>query len=249
MHSVIKRTLITVIFAIPTLAVATPITFNFTGTVSDYILSNGQLQKSSSAIPKWNGKSVSGSVTMDLDNAVPKHKHSEQTYYETATYNTNEKQWLSFIINNPDGTSYDIPAAINPLPSVDVNGSVASLLYRPDYDHSFFYVGRTFSNLAPKNPPRQNMSLRLGSFGESSHQLLDSVDFDTVEFHPKLATNENYGLVTYVKDNGKKMDYAFRIDSLTRAVSQVPEPDSLWLVALGFAGLLVNRARRSKSEM
>ena len=70
MHSVIKRTLIAIIFAIPTLAFATPITFNFTGTVSDYILSNGQLQKTSSAIPKWNGKSVSGSVTMDLDNAV-----------------------------------------------------------------------------------------------------------------------------------------------------------------------------------
>ena len=90
------------------------------------------------------------------------------------------------------------------------------------------------------------MSLRLGSFGESAHKLLNSVDFATVDFHPEFATNENYGLVTYVKDNGKKMDYAFRIDSLTRAKSEVPEPGPLGLFLLGFACLMLKRVRADK---
>ncbi len=247
MYLLMKHALIiSILFSISSLSSATPITFNFTGTVSDYILSNGQLSKTSSTIPKWNGKSVSGSVIMDLDSVTPKHQHSEQTYYETASYNNNFEQWMSFIINNPDGTSYTVPASVDPLPRVDVNSSIASLLYRPAFDHSFFIVGRNFTNLTPKNPPRQMMSLRLGSFGESAHKLLNSVDFKTVDFHPEFATNENYGLVTYVKDNGKKMNYAFRIDSLTRVKSDVPEPGTLGLVLLGFAGLMLNRARRAK---
>jgi|GEM_PF-3651060 len=136
MHSAIKRTLIiTLIFAAPASASATPIAFNFTGTFSDYILSQGKLQKTYSAIPKWNGKSVSSSLVMEVDEVT----------------------------------------------------------------------------------------------------------------HPEFAKNENYGVVAYIKANGGKMDYAFRGDSLIR-VSEVSEPNSLWLVALGFAGLLINRARRAKSR-
>src|SRR5690606_40938407 len=54
-------------------------------------------------------------------------------------------------------------------------------------------ISREFENKSFKNPPLQEIMLRLATFGEGSDQLYSSLDFSTVEFHPELATYQNYG--------------------------------------------------------
>ena len=75
---------------------------------------------------------------------------------------------------------------------------------------------------------------------------LDSIDFNTVTFHPEFANQENYGYIYYVKENGKKMSYYFSIDSITRVTSQVPEPGTLVLFMLGLGGLGLSQLKRVK---
>lgn len=238
----IKRILsVLLLTTISSIAAATPIVFNFTGTVTDQILDGGGTLDTRASIPKWNGKSISGSFTMNLDKVTPIIQNHEQTYYLTEASNDNSRQWLEFVINNPDGTSYSIPTSTDPLPVVDSNYSAATLLSNENF--SIFYIAREFHNTSFKNPPLQEIMLRLASFGEGSNQLYDSLDFSTVEFRPELATFQNYGLVNYLKDNGKKMEYYFTIDTLTSVKSNVPEPGVLSLALLGLAGLMLRRLR------
>lgn len=236
---------ICILSGLPLSTFATPIVFNFTGTVTDEILSYGQLSKTWKSIPKWNGKTVTGSVILDLDGLVPEDTSANQTYYNTGSYGTNESQWLSFIINNPDGTSYTLPNRTEVLPLPKVNASSAYLIYDPVYNGSSLYVGRTYVGQFPKDQPRQTMFLRLGSNGDDAANLFNTTDFNTVEFDPTFATLENYGGIEYLKDNRKTMAYSFKINSLTRAESEVPEPGILSLILIGFAGLMLNRARRT----
>lgn len=241
----VKRVLsVLILTTISSVAAATPIVFNFTGTVTDQILDGGSTLETWASIPKWNGKSISGSFTMNLDKVTPIIQNHEQTYYLTEGSNDNSRQWLEFVINNPDGTSYSIPTSTDPLPVVDSNYSAATLLSNENF--STFYIAREFHNTSFKNPPLQEIMLRLASFGEGSNQLYSSLDFSTVEFRPELATFQNYGLVNYLKDNGKKMQYFFEIDTLTSVKHNVPEPGVLGLLLLGLASLILGRMRGVK---
>lgn len=243
-YTAIKRAFFTsILVATSSFTWATPIIFNFTGTISEYILSNGQMTKSPAVIPKWFGKGVSGSVIMDLDAVVPSPNHSEQTYYDSS-YNNNFSQWMTFIINNPDGTSYTIPPAIDPLPDAGLGSAVASLIYRDAYDDARLFLGRNHSNSL--KGPAQSISLRLWGWGEDADKVLDTIDFNNVVIKPEFASQENYGEIFYIKDNGKKMAYYFTIDSLSRVTSEVPEPGSWCLIALGFAGLILKRSGKNR---
>lgn len=103
-----------------------PITFNFTGTINAEVLSGGVLQKSYATIPKWIGKHVSGSVTLDLDSVIPEWSHEEQTYYSS---DQDFGEWMTVKINNPHGTSYSIGQPIDPLAPVDYSSVSTYLTY------------------------------------------------------------------------------------------------------------------------
>lgn len=241
----VKRVLsILILTTISSVTAATPIIFNFTGTVTDQILDGGGMLDTWASISKWNGKSISGSFTMNLDDVTPVAQNHEQIFYLTEASNDNSRQWLEFVINNPDGTSYSIPTSTDPLPVVDSNYSAANLVSNENF--SILYIAREFQNKSFKNPPLQEIMLRLATFGEGSDQLYSSLDFNTVEFHPELATYQNYGLVNYLKDNGKKMEYFFTIDTLTRIEHNVPESGILGLMLLGLASLVLGRLRGIK---
>jgi hypothetical protein len=231
---------------IPSLAWATPIVFNFTGTISDQHLSNGSMQKSYSIIPKWLGKQVSGSISLDLDAVVPTWGYESQTIYESFYEpNNNFAQWMTVTINNPDGTSYSIAPALDPLPEVDANYAATYLSYRADYDDAQFVAYRNYSNV--RKTPTQNIVFYISARGEDAHKLLNTTDFNTVNINTDFANWENYGSIYYVKENGKKMAYIFSVDSLTRVSSEVPEPGSFVLLVLGLFTITTARVIRYKN--
>lgn len=233
----IKRTIFFIfLFSASSLAFAVPITFEFTGTVSNQILSNGRLIKANSKVPQWHGKGVSGQMMIDIEGlATNPNQVSYQSYYQSG-YEGNGTDWLSFSLTNPDGSTHQIPGGYDPFPEVDVNGSVAYLTNPPAINDMQFYAGRTYSNL--RLYPHQNISLRLS--GRS--QLISGQDFHTVEINPQFAYRENYGLVDYAHENGTRFEYYFTIDSIKR----VPEPSSWVLMLCGLSGLLWARRRRAQ---
>lgn len=239
----------TIVSIISSSALSMPITFNFTGTISDEVLSNGSIRKSTSIIPKWIGKQVSGSITMDLDSVIPEWSNATQTYYRSHQENGDLGEWMTVTINNPDGTSYTIAPPIDPLPAVDVSSASTYLTYNTTHhDQIAFFAGRNYANL--KKPPRQEFYMWLSAEYENASKLLNTTDFDTVNINTDFANWTNYGVVYYIKENGKKMNYEFTFDSFTRAITHVPEPGSLFLVILGLGGLFLTRSiKRGNSSL
>lgn len=225
----------TVLSMLPSVATALPITFDFTGTISNSVLSNGSYIKIDQST-QWLGKTVNGSFTLDIDNVETNPQQSSYQKYYDSSYGSNSTDWLSVAIVNPDGRSYSYPPEDQPL-SVDVDSAVASLIYR---DSAFpdvrFYVGRTFSNL--NTTPKFEISLRLTAWGPKSLQMLNGLDFDTLNVNPTYADRENYGIAEYDDGAGENFNYYFTIDSISRrdVNAHVNEPSLLLLAvfALGF---------------
>lgn len=243
--NLIKRIFLIPIFTIiPSLAWATPIIFNFTGTISDQHLSGGSMQKSYSIIPKWLGKQVSGSISLDLDAVVPTWANESQTIYQSHHEpNNNYAQWMTVTINNPDGTSYSIAPLLDPLPEVNANYASTYLTYRADYDDAQFVAGRTYSNSIKTH---QNIVFYITARGDDAHKLLNTTDFNNVNINTNFANWDNYGAIHYVKENGKKMAYLFSVDSFTRVTSEVPEPGSFFLLIIGLGAITTARMMRHK---
>src|SRR5690606_25718130 len=86
---------------------------------------------------------------------TPVAQNHEQIFYLTEASNDNSRQWLEFVINNPDGTSYSIPTSTDPLPVVDSNYSAANLVSNENF--SILYIAREFQNKSFKNPPLQEI--------------------------------------------------------------------------------------------
>lgn len=158
-----------------------------------------------------------------------------------AYYEADLAEWMTVTINNPDGTSYTIAPPIDPLPEVDVSSASTYLTYNTaHHDQTAFFAGRNYANL--KKPPRQEFYMWLSAEYEDASKLLNTTDFNTVSINTDFANWTHYGVVYYIKENGKKMNYEFTFDSFTRAITQVPEPGSLLLIILGLGGLFLTRS-------
>jgi len=246
-QAIIKQIFIAGITAIiPLSTLATPITFNFTGTINGEVLSYGNIRKSNAIIPKWIGKQVSGSITMDLDSLLPEWANSSQTYYTSHQENGDLGEWMTVTIKNPDGTSYAIAPPIDPLPEVDVSSASTYLTYnKTHHDQIAFFAGRNYANL--RTPPRQEFYMWLSAEYEDANKMLNTTDFNTVNINTDFANWTNYGVVYYIKENGKKMNYEFSFDSFTRVSTEVPEPGSLFLFVMGLGGLAFTRSIKLRS--
>ena len=236
-----KQVLLALVFTfIASATSATPIVFNFTGTIGNQMLDGGEPLKAWAQIPAWNGKTVSGTISMDLEGLQPAVQNDKEVGYSDSAEHDASEQWLNVFINNPDGTSFNFPTFAN-FPAADFNFSTASMLETGSY--SFFSLTRGFTNYHSKKLPYQQIQFRLGTFGDTPYQIYDSLDFNTVNFNPLAANYTNSAYVGYRMDNGDKIEYFFRIDSLTRAESEVPEPGSLMLLLIGLTSLLLGRAK------
>lgn len=232
------------IFSIlPSIAAATPIMFDFTGTISNTILSGGN-HINIDQPKQWLGKSVNGSFVLDIDGLETNPHQDRNQIYLDSSYGNNPADWLSVVLANPDGKVYSFPLE-DPSASADVDSSVVSIIYRKGvFPDARFYMGRMFSNL--NAAPRINISLRLTAWGTDSLKMLNGLDFNTLEIKPEYSDWENYGLVEYNDGAGNKFDYYFTIDSIERREvnAHVDEPSSMTLFVLAVAMCVWVRRRK-----
>lgn len=239
---IIRHVLLTLTFAtISLLTNASPLVFNFTGTVSDQYLDE-LMHDTPLSIPEWNGKNISGSFTMDLDATEPAAQFDYFTWYSTYDPAGVATRWLKFTVTHPDGSTSLFPAE-DPTGPAYTNFSTTVINGDPDNISSFFDVVRLIAYTEGND---YGVEMSLGAHGENSSLIYSSYDFNTIEFHPEFANEVNRALVKYDNELGEKIEYNFLITSITRVKSEVPESGNLALMLLGIAGLILNRRRMEK---
>ncbi len=149
---------------------------------------------------------------------------------------------MSFSVANPDGSILDISDSIPIIPAPEDIGddAVTYLLHQATaYGYSGFYAQRTYNNSVPY--PRNHATLSLSAEGDNALWLTSSANYNDVIIKPEFANIENYGLVYQLNELGFGHEYYFRIDSLKRKPTDVPEP-SIWLAFI--FGLLFIQMKR-----
>lgn len=232
------RAIILFVIAVP--CWGSPIIFEFTGTVSDTttIASNGQAL--STTHPEWTGQVVTGTVTMTLNElAAPHNGPGYSQYGKNVDYPY--ANWLSIYIKNPDGTLLDISDSepVTPAPRAEGDDAFTLLTHLP-YGQSQFYVQRSYNNHLTY--PRKHASLTLVATGENAHWLTNGADYNDVIIQPEFANQDNLGYVYHYTAANIGHEYYFKIDSLKRLATTVPEPSTMLPFIIG---LLLLRWKRN----
>lgn len=220
-----------------------PITYDFSGTVTDEVLVlNGPVKKTTTH-PQWNGQTVTGQITFDFLDAVAEQTENLFSYYGSKT--RSGVNWLSLRIQNPDGTFYDTDNAAFKRPSAskpyrNMAFTMLTHFHRDYYGvpQSDFIVMREYQE-ASLTISFAELGLRAN--GDNVGLLTSSAYFDDLTINPEFANMHNYGHVTQGKGSKFNYDYYFTIDSFERV--DVPEPSTLLVFLLG---LFMIKARGMK---
>lgn len=221
-----------------------PLTFEFSGTISDLVLITGTWQHLPTNRADWNGTSVTGRITMSLDEAVASSFNSPQFSQYATTSAHPYADWLKFSVVNPDGSLVTVADASSPSPLPMAEGNDA-LTYLVDNDREGgFYAQRTFDN--GRSYPRQSISLWLSGLGDDGALLTSSADYRNVVIDPRYATRTNYGYLRSFSAAGE-YQYAFTINSLKRVMATIPLGGSWGLAVFALAGFCGSvRLRRAR---
>lgn len=230
------------ITSIASLTNATPIVFNFTGTVSDKYLDE-HMQDAPLSIPEWKGKNISGSFTLDVNAVTPTILRDDFSQYITFDRTGITTQWMKFTVTNPDGSTLTFPTGE---PKKDGEGSYSASVQLTGDPLDPLEVFQYFNIIKSNDYDEDRIELSLGSIGQDLNLIFSSTDLNIVEFYPEYTNEINKGIVKFKNEIGEKMEYYFLISSLTRIKSEVPESGSLILMLLGFFGLILNRRRMEK---
>ncbi len=244
-HRLAALTLISTlsIFAAPSWAI--PLIFEFTGTISNTVLISRIEQTLSTSHPQWNGQQVTGTLTIDLPELAASPYNGPGYSQYSKTYDAYPyANWISFSVTNPDGSILDISDSIPiiPAPEGESDDAYTHLAHQYDpYGVSSFYAQRTYSSSEPY--PRNSAALSLDADGDNALWLTSSANYNDVIIKPEFANVNNYGSVYQLNELGFGYQYYFRIDSLKRKSTDVPEP-SLWLAFI--VGLLFIKMKRHR---
>ncbi|MEN0037937.1 MAG: hypothetical protein AAGC78_12765 [Cellvibrio sp.] len=224
---------------------AIPLTFDFTGTISNTVLISKIQQTLATSHPQWNGLQVTGTVTMDLDeSSASPYNGLGYSQYSTQEDIYPYADWMSFSVTNPDGSILDISDSIpiTPEPDLEGNNAYTHLAHQSYlYGDSGFYAQRIYNNFVPY--PRNSAALSLRAVDDNARWLTSSANYNDVIIKPEFANHDNYGWIYQLNDLGIGHEYYFRIDSLKRRPAEVPEP-SIWLLFI--SSLLLIQMKRLK---
>lgn len=242
-HRLAALTLISTLLTFAAPGWAIPLIFEFSGTISNTVLISRMEQTLFTSHPEWNGQQVTGTLTIDLPElaASPDNGPTYSRYSKTDDVYP-YANWMSFSVNNPDGSILDISDSIPIIPAPEDIGDDAytHLLHQyGPYGASSFYAQRTYNNSVPY--PRNHVALSLEASGDNALWLTSSTNYNDVIIKPEFANVNNYGSVFQLNELGFGHQYSFRIDSLKRKPADVPEP-SLWLAFI--FGVLIIQMKR-----
>jgi hypothetical protein len=241
---IVRLIFLSIISAMSSVAQSAPVTFEFTGRVSDEFLFYGNMVQGGFSYPEWNGKSISGQFVVDVEGLTSSPANSPYyRHYVTSLYH-NADDWLSFTLTNPDGKTYSFPGDyafaddIDPFSLDYVNSTHAWLDNLPEGKGNKFSVSRNVLN--PDLQLKRFIYLSLESRAPNPLGLINGLDFETLSIDAQYANWINHGLVNYATADGVKFDYHFTVDSIRR----VPEPSILSLLLAGLMLLVVSRRLR-----
>lgn len=227
---------------------ATPIIFEFTGTVNDKVTNEmfGEYGTRITEHPEWNGQQISGTVSLDLEF----FGSGSNVAYSSRDTRAAGAIWMQVKLRNPDGTYFDSSLAtdgpsipFNPFP----NSASANIVHLMDNA----YYGTPISNLVLNRRYHDDNSadvynyFELGLIGnaDNANGLVSSKNFDEVIVKPEFANLRNYGMVTQSHRTLANPSYYFSIDSFSRVATEVTEPSALILL---FSALFVVLVKRYK---
>jgi hypothetical protein len=227
---------------------ATPLIFDFTGTVTDSIFDTrfGNNVTTVTRHPEWNGQQVTGVITLELEGQWKFADEDDPYTIFKSDGSVADSEWMQVKLRNPDGTYFDSPHAtygsstpFNPLP----NSAYTQLTHLIEIDASAPVSNVGFSRrYHNSNSPRpyNYIDLTLIGNGDNAHSLMNSKEYENVVFNPEFANVTNYGAVYQSSHTPTDPDYYFIIDSLSRRGTDVPTPSAPLLLISGlFIVLLI----------
>ena len=237
-----RLTTLTLLSTFTASSLAIPLTYQFTGTISDTVFGSRMYQTLFTTHPQWNGRQVTGTLTMDLPE-LGASPYNGPGYSQYSKYGDvyPYSDWMSFSVTNPDGSVLDISDSIpiTPAPEAEGDDAYTHLAHQSYlYGDSSFYAQRTY-DLPPY--PRNHASLSLRADGENALWLTSSANYNDVIIKPEFANIDNHGYVWQLNDVGIGHEYYFRIDSLERISADVPEPSILLIFISGLLLILWKR--------
>jgi hypothetical protein len=237
---------ITFLLATSTSTSALPLIFQFTGKISDTVLISGIDQTLYTTHPEWNGKVVTGQLIFsDLSEfATDGYNGPFYSRYSKSNDFYPYANWMSFIINNPDGTVLDISDSV-PVVPVPLSEGDDAYTEISDTNHwegdTTFYAQRSYSNSSTY--PQKHASLYLRAINENAQWLTENANYNEVIVRPEFANFFNYGAVYYYTDIGVGHEYYFKIESIERLQATVTEPSTFLIFV---ASLLLITLKNSR---
>lgn len=221
----------------PVVASAQVLSYDFSGTVVEQVLSGGALSFSPPSDPGWVGLPVTGTIRVDLSlipAPYPLVSGTPPNLSWTAVSTSADSPFLRVTVLNPDGSTFVGDSLPGPVDShqtglaVVLSGTSEALAINSDRIPTY-----------PR--PRQYFAINLGAVGAN---LISGTDPSTLQVDATAANDTNFGAVdfnpTSSSDGRYCYYYGFRVESFAAAV---PEPATVAMMLAGLAAVFAWRRR------
>jgi hypothetical protein len=239
------------ILTISTSTWATPIVFEFKGTVTNTVtdIISGDNGAKDTTRPEWNGQQVTGFVTLELHDEWKMSSDADPYTIFRTFASAADAEWMQIKLRNPDGTYFDSSLATgggsspyNPYP----DSAYTQIIHQ--YDD--FYSG-SLTNLGINRRYYDSTSLLSNNYfelslignGDNASQLASSKNYNDVIIKSEFANLQNFGRVIQSDQTLNSPNYYFSVDSFSRVRTDVPEPSIPLLLFSGLAILLIKRLK------